>query len=117
MSSMPRNHQGFCQITDRGQWILCFLCTAFLTGCGIWDSYLHPDYQSTRAERLCHPYGNCSQGAWIANEGIDPDVQEAKIQCQEEVDRLHGNGWWLDSVSKGLEVGDCMEKKGYVLRQ
>ena len=95
-------------------WLLLFSC---LSGCSIWESNLDPDYQSTRAERLCHPYGDCSQGEWIAINGNNMNFFEAKEQCDTYVNQIHGNGWWQNSVSKGLEVRNCMEKKGFVLQQ
>jgi len=32
-------------------------------------------------------------------------------------DQRYGNGWWKDSVARGLEIRSCMEKKGYTLQQ
>lgn len=90
-----------------------FLC---LGGCSLWNSYLDPDYGSTRATLVCHPYGQCSQGIWVADEEVHLDSVAAKIQCQDEVDQQHGS-WWDDSVSKGLEIGRCMEKRGFRLQQ
>ena len=89
-----------------------FLLVAFfwLGGGNFWNSYLHPDYGSFRADRLCHPYGDCSQGTWVAMDGSVKDPTEAKTQCHEAVEH-HGNGWWDDSVARGLEIGTCMEKK------
>lgn len=100
----------------QSKWVLLFLVFFGLSGCGIWNSYLDPDYQSTRADRLCHPYGECSQGTWVAVNESAYDVREAKTQCRDEVDQRHGNGWWKDSVAKGLEIGTCMEKKGFKLQ-
>ena len=94
--------------------LVVFFC---LGGCSIWNSYLDPDYQSTRADRLCHPYGECLQGTWVAVDGFAKDSTEAKTQCHEAVDQRYGNGWWADSVARGLEIGRCMEKKGYRLQQ
>jgi len=94
------------------------LCMFFwLGGCSIWNGYLYPDYESSRADRLCHPYGQCSQGMWVADDGMVQDSTLAKVQCQEAVDQRSGNGWWDDSVARGLEIGRCMEEKGYTLRQ
>ena len=96
-----------------------FLLVVFfwLGGCSLWNSYLHPDYKSTRADRLCHPYGDCSQGTWVASDGSAKDSTEAKTQCHGEADQSYGNGWWADSVARGLEIGSCMEKKGFSLKQ
>jgi hypothetical protein len=52
----------------------------------------------------------------VAIEGSVKDSTEAKTQCHEVV-QPHGNGWWEDSVARGLEIGTCMEKKGYMLQQ
>ncbi len=97
---------------------VCVLVVFFwLGGCGLWDSYLDPEYQSTRADRLCHPYGQCSQGTWVAVDGTTRNVEEVRRQCRQEVDQHYGNGWWKDSVARGIAIGSCMEKKGYTLQQ
>ena len=96
---------------------LILLVFFWLGGCSIWNANLDPDYQSTRSEQLCHPYGQCSQGTWAGVNGFDQDPTIAKTQCTEEVDQRYGNGWWADSVARGLEIGRCMEKKGYRLQQ
>jgi hypothetical protein len=101
----------------QGKWLLVFVLFFVLSGCSLWNSYLDPDYQSSRADRLCHPYGECLQGTWVAVHGSAKDVTEAKTQCREELDRRYGNGWWKDSVARGLEIGTCMENKGYRLQQ
>jgi hypothetical protein len=44
-------------------------------------------------------------------------TQPAKRQCNGEADQSYGNGWWEDSVARGLEIGACMEKKGFTLQQ
>jgi hypothetical protein len=93
------------------------LSLCLLGGCSIWESYPHPDYDSTRADRICHPYGDCSQGEWVSKDGAGTDSAEARLQCVAQVTESHGNGWWENSVTHGLEIGECMEKKGYVLRQ
>jgi len=96
-----------------------FLLVVFfwLGGCSIWNSYLQPDYGPTRADRVCHPYGDCSQGTWVAIDGAPKDSIEAKVLCHEEVGQRYGNGWWNDSVTRGLAIGTCMEKKGFTLQQ
>ncbi len=88
-----------------------------LGGCSIWDANLHPNYESSRADRLCHPYGECSQGTWVAVDGASPFVNEAKMACHDVVSQRYGNGEWEESVAKGLEVRRCMQKKGYRLQQ
>ena len=107
------------KLWDGAEWRRALILLVFVWqgGCSIWNADLHPDYDSTRAEQLCHPYGQCSQGTW---EGVDGTVQDpafAKAQCTEAVDQRYGNGWWADSVARGLEIGKCMEKKGYRLKQ
>jgi hypothetical protein len=99
-----------------GKWLFLLVAFFWVGGCNFWNSYLHPDYGPSRADRLCHPYGDCSQGTWVAMDGSVKDPTEAKTQCHEAVQH-HGNGWWDDSVSRGLEIGTCMEKKGYILQQ
>ena len=93
------------------------LALLWLGGCSTWNAYLDQDDDSSRADRLCHPYGECSQGIWVAGNGSAQDSTVAKTQCQEAVDQHYGNGWWGTSVSRGLEIGNCMEKKGFTLLQ
>lgn len=109
-NKLPKNLWKILQ----GNCVIMLLMTFWLGGCSIWNAYLDPDYKSTRADRLCHPYGECSQGTWVTGTGKDATV--AKVQCQEAVDRS-GNGWWADSVARGLEIGRCMEKQGFTLQQ
>jgi len=99
------------------KYVFILLVFFLLGGCSIWNSYLDPDYESTRADRLCHPYGDCSQGTWVAGDGTAQDSTVAKVQCQDVVDQSYGNGWWADSVSRGLAIGTCMKKKGFSLQQ
>ena len=101
----------------QGKYLLTLTLFFLLGGCGIWNGYLDPDYGSSRADRLCHPYGECSQGTWVAIDEIDQDSTIAKLECREVVDQRYGNEWWADSVARGLEIGKCMEKKGYRLKQ
>lgn len=101
----------------QGKWVFLFVVFFGLSGCSLWNSYLDPDYQSSRAERVCHPYGECLQGTWVAVNESDQDATIAKTQCTEAVDQRYGNGWWTDSVARGLEIGKCLESKGYRLQQ
>ncbi len=96
---------------------LLFLVIILVGGCSIWNANLHPNYGSSRAERLCHPYGECSQGTWVAVDGTTQDVAEAQTSCHDVVAQRYGNGEWEESVAKGLEIRRCMEKKGYNLQQ
>ena len=97
--------------------LLILLAFFWLGGCSIWNGYLDPDYESSRADRLCHPFGDCSQGNWVAVDGSAKDSTIAKTQCHEAIDQHYRNGWWEDSVARGLEIGRCMENKGYTLQQ
>ena len=96
-----------------------FLCVTFflIAGCSIWNGYLDPNNESSRADRLCHPYGECLQGTWVAVNETAQDAVVAKAQCQQEVNKEYGNGWWGKSVASGMEIGDCMETKGFRLQQ
>ena len=100
-----------------GNGLMAGLSFLLLGGCSIWESYSHPDYGSTRADRICHPYGDCMQGVWVSNGWAETDPAEARLQCIEEVAESHGNGWLKNSVTHGLEIGECMEKRGYTLKQ
>lgn len=101
----------------QGKSVFILLVFFWLGGCSIWNGYLDPDYESSRADRVCHPYGQCSQGIWVASDGMVQDSTVAKVQCQEAVDQHYGSKSWADSVARGLEIGNCMEDKGYRLRQ
>lgn len=108
-----KNYGGLLQ----GQSAFILFVFFWLGGCSIWNGYLDSDYESSRADRLCHPFGQCSQGIWVAGDGTVQDSTLAKVQCQEVVDQRYRNEWWADSVARGLEIGSCMEKKGYTLQQ
>ncbi len=110
----PLNH--YQQLFQRKK-ALSLLMLILVGGCSVWNSYLDPNYESSRAERLCHPYGECSQGTWIATDGQERSSTLAKTECQELVDKNNKNDWWTDSVSRGLAISHCMEKKGYKLQQ
>jgi hypothetical protein len=100
-----------------GRALIAGLSMFLLMGCSIWESYSHPDYSSSRADRICHPYGDCSQGEWVSKFGMETSSVEAQLECIEQINQSHGNGWWKNSVTHGMEIGECMEKKGFVLRQ
>ncbi|MCA9460690.1 MAG: hypothetical protein KC590_01035 [Nitrospira sp.] len=88
-------------------------------GCAIWESNRHPDYQSTRAAYICHPYGNCYQGQWGPVDSLGTDQPEATVShsvCRQEIDRGHEEDvWWDKSVTRGLEIETCMLQKGFRL--
>jgi hypothetical protein len=109
----PNHHKVIFQVKKLFSLFVLFL----LGGCSLWNGYLDPDYESSRADRLCHPYGECSQGNWVAADETAKEATVAKKECQEAVDQRYGNGWWADSVSRGLEIKRCMEGKGYTLQQ
>ena len=91
-----------------------------LGGCGVWGFNLQPDHQSTRADYICHPYGDCSYGHWVpVAPGItDPaDAMTSRVFCMQEIDRSHENAWWKDSVTRGVNIGECMEQRGFRLQQ
>ena len=118
MNSLPRTKINNCRILLQGMCPFAIFLMFFLfSGCSIWNAALDPDYKSSRAERLCHPYGQCSQGTWVAHNGVEQDSTIAKNQCEEVVAQRYGNGEWEESVAKGLEISRCMEKKGYKLQQ
>ena len=89
-------------------------------GCGIWESNEHPDYQSTRADFVCHPYGNCISGHWVLLDPFETDQPQASAAhalCAQEIDRGHEEIWWKESVTRGLEIGACMRQLGFRLQQ
>ena len=100
-----------------GKGFVLALIVMSLNGCSLWEFYLDPDYRSTRAERICHPYGDCTQGTWVAASGVEMEPSDAKSECIQEADESQGNGWWNGSVSRGIQIRECMEKKGYSLTQ
>ena len=58
-----------------------------LPGCGLdfWERHATPQsqYGRERAELLCHPFNDCTQGTWQADENIAGDLKEAYAQCTE----------------------------------
>jgi hypothetical protein len=104
-------------VIAQGKCVFCIFVFFCLSGCGIWNGYVDPDYESSRADRLCHPYGQCTQGTWVANDGTANDPLITKTECEKAVDQRYGNGWWGDSVARGLEIGNCMEKHRLTLQQ
>lgn len=88
-----------------------------LSGCvsGIWDKYAYPDYGSSRAERLCHPYGSCDQGGWIQVGKSEIDAIIDYVTCEDQTLDQYKT-WALQTVSMGFEVGRCMQDKGYELK-
>ncbi|HNP60664.1 MAG TPA: hypothetical protein PKM72_07485 [Nitrospirales bacterium] len=95
------------------------LCLSFLSigGCSIWESYSHPDHGPTRADRICHPYGDCVQGVWVATDRAETGTAEAHAHCVTQVGAEQGNDWKKKSVTQGLEIGECMERRGFLLKQ
>lgn len=100
--------------------VLVAMMVTSLSGCAIWESNGHPDYQSTRADYLCHPYGNCSGGNWVPLDPLksdQPETATAYALCTQEIDRGHEDGWWRESVTRGLEIGECMQQLGFRLQE
>jgi hypothetical protein len=96
--------------------VYLFLFWVLLPGCiaPIWQQYETPDYSPSRADQICHPYGFCSQGKWLATSLAQEDSTSASMACRDEI-RQTGDGWSESSVSVGLEIGRCMWSKGYEL--
>ena len=88
-----------------------------MSGCSIWESYPYPNNSSARAERICHPFMDCSQGQWVNSDGSAFGAEENKKHCEELTDAQHDSPWWGTSISRGLEVNRCMQKEGYTLKQ
>lgn len=99
-----------------GSTLMVCLSVFLMGGCSIWESYYHPNHGSTRADRLCHPYGDCVQGEWVYNNGYGTDPAEAHSQCVAQVAEEQGHTWKQGSVTDGLEIGGCMEQRGFVLK-
>ena len=100
--------------------LMVLTLVGFLGGCGFWESVGFPDYSTARADRVCHPFGACSQGRWVPIESaqahsLDPEVSYQS--CTQQVDRGRDDGWWKKSVARGLEIGECMEDSGFRLKQ
>jgi hypothetical protein len=90
----------------------------FLAGCEVWEANRRPDYGSSRAELVCHPYGECSQGQWIAivpERTPYPDSSTAYQECVEKIDQMTEVFWWEESVARGIEIGRCMRQLGFRL--
>lgn len=112
-------HTTFCKRHSiKGLLMVCLAVS--LSGCGIWEHNVHPDYQSTRADYICHPYGDCFYGQWVpvSPEIIDPgDAMTAHAFCMQEEDHGQEHAWWKGSVTRGVNIGECMEQRGFRLRQ
>ena len=95
-----------------------FLALFLLSGCveDIWDRYADEDYGPSRANQICHPYADCSQGTWIATAQAEMDSHQAYLVCREQTRQRHDE-WSESTVSMGLEVGRCMRSLGYELRR
>ncbi|WP_447971119.1 hypothetical protein [Nitrospira sp. M1] len=96
--------------------LYAMLGAVVLNGCiaDTWESYAAPQHGRDRAERICHPYTQCSQGVWVMHEPGQADVDVVHARCTEE--KLRGeNGWSKDTVSLGLEINRCMVDNGYRL--
>ncbi|GJL62271.1 MAG: hypothetical protein NPIRA04_09250 [Nitrospirales bacterium] len=101
------------------QWRIIFVVVvgAFaLNGCiaDTWQSYAAPQYGRDRAERICHPYSQCTQGVWMTDERGQEDANVVHARCTEEKLQRE-NGWSKDTVSLGLEINRCMMANGYRL--
>lgn len=92
------------------------LSAFFLGGCSMWESYYHPNHGSARADRICHPYGDCLEGEWISTDGGGADPIETHSACVALVSAEQGSDWKRDSVTQGLEIGECMEQQGFTLK-
>ena len=95
--------------------LLSVVTSVALSGC-ISDSlnhYAETDYGANRANRLCHPYWDCQQGKWerVGKSEIDKIIDYA--ECEGDLD-AYGE-WFSETVALGLETGQCMGLKGYVL--
>lgn len=100
--------------------LLVFMMVGFIGGCGFWESIGFPDYGTTRADRVCHPFGGCSQGRWVPIESAQADLLDPEVSyqnCAQQADRGREDGWWRRSVARGLEIGECMEDSGFRLKQ
>jgi hypothetical protein len=80
----------------------------------IWQQYETPNYGPSRADQVCHPYGFCSQGNWVATSLAQGDSTSASMACRDEILEPR-DGWIESSVSVGLEIGRCIRSKGYEL--
>ena len=100
--------------------LMIVIMVGFVGGCGFWESIGHPDYGFSRADRVCHPYGGCSQGRWVPIESAQADHLDPEFSyqtCTKQVDRGRDDGWWRGSVTRGLEIGECMKVSGFLLKQ
>ena len=105
------------------QWSQCpwlgliLMGVTLMSGCvsDIWDRYAFPDYGASRADRLCHPYGSCSQGHWVQVGKSEIDGIIDYVTCEDQtLERTRT--WSLQTVTMGFEVGSCMQERGYELR-
>ena len=94
-------------------WGLLVLCFMFW-GCEVWEQYVRPDYSAARAERLCHPFGDCTQGHWVHVGKSEIDAIVDYEECENDFEHRHGK-WGAQSVAIGLAMEECMESKGFTL--
>ncbi|GJL67561.1 MAG: hypothetical protein NPIRA06_01960 [Nitrospirales bacterium] len=57
------------------------------------------------------------QGIWVATERAETGTAEAHSHCVTQVGAEQGNDWKKESVTQGLEIGECMEQRGFLLKQ
>ncbi|RMH03633.1 MAG: hypothetical protein D6704_12305 [Nitrospirae bacterium] len=96
---------------------ILLLTLLHLAGClsTIWDRYQTSSYNAMRANRRCHPYGECRQGQWVQAGKSERDALIAYAECKEAFLKTHGH-WADETVTMGLEIQRCMRAKGYELK-
>ena len=105
---------GLIQVCKKGG---CVVLLFAMVGClgETWEQYAIPQHGLTRADRICHPYGQCIQGVWVKDNPTEMDPEQAHQICAEEYRQLYPS-WSEDTVTTGLEIGRCMKAKGYTLK-
>ena len=96
-------------------WGLLVVC-CMVCGCEVWDQYARPDYSVSRAKKLCHPFGDCTQGHWVHVGKSEIDTIVDVEECENNLEQQYGK-WGSQTVARGLEIEECMKSKGYALNR
>lgn len=82
--------------------------------CQMWNDYASPGFDPARADRLCHPYGDCVQGHWAPEASSEGHSELAYRSCEADLAKRHGP-WVQQTVALRLEIQQCMKTHGFRL--
>ena len=66
---------------------LVLIGSLLLAGCLLetWEGLVQDEYTSSRADRICHPYGDCEQGEWVRIGKSESDTFLAYLESMRTV--------------------------------